>query len=122
MSDQVKGDVAPSGPLTVIASAIAVTPDTIRAVLHERKSPVGGAAVAAWFGISITIWAAYFSATFHDAIGIKATVIETVFLISGIISIILTIVYFTKYLWNKNSTSVDSIVKEITDRSKPKIL
>jgi hypothetical protein len=120
LANEVNGPFTPSGPLTVVTTAIAVTPDTIKAVLHERRGGVSGGVVAGFLGIAITIWAAYFSATFHDALGISAAVIESIFLIAGVLASLATAATSVAYLSNRKRCSVESIVEEITERSKKK--
>lgn len=122
MSQDIQGSYTPSGPLTVVTSAIAVPPDTIAAVLHERRGVSGGAALAGFLGVAISIWSAYFTASFHDALGVKAAVIESIFLIVGLVATIGTIISLITYLSSRKKCSVDSIVAEIIRRSKQKLL
>ena len=117
MTNEVSGQFSPTGPLTVVTRAIAVTPDTIRAVLHERCGNADGAIFSACLAISITIWATYFTASFHSSLGLSASTIESFFLLSAIITAMVSIFYGVKFFLGRKKYSIDSIVEEIEDRA-----
>lgn len=106
-----------TGPIQASSQGIVILPDTIRAVLLERRSSGDGSISLACAGIAITIWITFATASFKDKIGNPAPKTEMAFLFAGIIFSFASIFWLFRYWRNRKRSSVDSIVKELEERA-----
>lgn len=100
-----------TGPIQASTQGIVIVPDTLRAVLHERRGGNDGSVALASAGIAITVWITFATANFGSPI------LGAAFLIAGIGFSIATAVFWFRHANDAHLSSIDSIVQEIMRRS-----
>ncbi|HXG53370.1 MAG TPA: hypothetical protein VNN77_18385 [candidate division Zixibacteria bacterium] len=96
--------------------AIVITEDRVRLVLmtHLRKLEQKRGWIAP-LGLLVAIVTAFATATFRDAFGLKATTWEAIFVLSGVASLVWTIIAMVIAV---RAPSVDDVVSEMKREAK----
>lgn len=110
-------DAVATGPILTSSEGIVILPDTIRTVLHERRPGNDGSVSLACVGIVITIAITFATATFKDVANVPAAFTKALFFLSAIFFSIAGVVYFFRYVANRERTQVNSIVAELEKRA-----
>lgn len=100
-----------TGPIQASTQGVVIVPDTLRAVLHERRGGNDGSIALASAGVAITIWITFATANFGSPITGAA------FLLAGIGFSIATALFWFKHGTHAHLSSIDSIVEETLRRS-----